>query len=587
MSRLHPGTPRNQPQAQEKDSKQEEGSKQAGIVFTWGVKIPMRDGIQLNATLYRPKDSQPTPAIFTLTPYISDSYHPRAWYFARNGYAFLLVDNRGRGNSGGVFQPCIDDQRDSYEIVEWLAQQPWCDGQVAMWGGSYAGFNQWMAAKAFPPHLKTIVPAAAAHAGVDFPIIKNIYYAYEMQWQTLVSGLTGNSNLFEEWDFWIEKFLQIYLEHRPYKELDQIVGNPSSTFQTWIEHPEQDEYWDSLSLSPEDYDRLDMPILTITGHYDDDQFGAMHYYHQHMQSKSPARVQHYLVIGPWDHGGTRTPSKEFGGLEFGDASLVDMNELHKAWYDWRLKNGPKPKFLRKLVAYYVMGAEEWKYADSLAETSNSTLHLYLNSTAGMANDVFHSGYLQENRPERSLPDSYVYDPLDTRPAELEDEHVENYLTDQRYHLNLFGNGLVYHSQPFEHDVEITGYARLTAWIALDVPDTDFQLTLSEVLPDGRHIELSYDFMRARYRRSLRQAETVTPGEINRYEFRFINFFSRRIARGSRLRLLIRSPNTIYLQKNYNSGGVVSGESASDARTAHITLYHDAEHPSCLELPVYL
>ncbi|MGW8250729.1 MAG: CocE/NonD family hydrolase, partial [Anaerolineales bacterium] len=521
-----------------------------------------------------------------MTPYIADSYHPTAWYFARHGYAFLLVDNRGRGNSGGEFEPYVHDEKDAYDVIQWLAVQPWCDGQVAMWGGSYGGFNQWMAAKSFPPQLKTIAPVAAAHAGVDFPILNNIYYAYEMQWQTLVSGRTGNNKLFEEWDFWIDKFRQLYLEQRPFTELDQVVGNPSPTFQSWIQHPEQDEHWDQMALARDEYDRLDIPILTITGHYDDDQPGAMHYYQQHMQSQSPARVQHYLVIGPWDHAGTRKPDREFGGLEFSDACLLDMNELHRQWYDWRLKYGPKPEFLKKLVAYYVMGAEQWKYADSLEETSNSKLRLYLSSYAGMANDVFYSGLLTETMPESGKPDTYTYDPLDTRPAELESEHIEDYLIDQRYHLNLFGNGLVYHSLPFEQEIEITGYARLIAWISMDVPDTDFQLTLSEILSDGRHIELAYDLQRARYRNSLRQAELVTPGEIVRYEFSFLNFFSRRISRGSRLRLLIRSPNTIYLQKNYNSGGLVSYESAADARTAHIMLYHDAEHPSCLELPVF-
>ncbi len=556
------------------------------VDLTWGVKIPMRDGVQLNATLYRPNGITGTPAIFTMTPYIANSYHERAWYFARHGYPFLLVDCRGRGNSQGEFDPFMVDEEDAHDFVEWLATQPWCDGQVAMWGGSYAGFNQWMAVKAAPAHLRTIVPAASAHAAVDFPFLKNIFYAYEMQWQTLVSGVTGNANLSEEWSFWIDKFRHLYLEGRPFKELDQIVGNTSTSFQTWVAHPQPDEYWDRIALTPAEYNRINIPILTITGHYDDDQPGAMHFYQQHMESDSPARDRHYLIIGPWDHGGTRTPSTEFGGLKFDEASLVDMNALHTAWYDWTMKGGAKPEFLNDRVAYYVTGAEEWKYAPSLEEISNRSLKLYLNSKNGSPNDVFHSGFLQAEPPTGSPPDHYTYDPLDLRPAELEREHVEDYLTDQRSHLNLFGNGLVYHSQPFDEPLEITGYAKLVAWIAIDVPDTDFQLILSEILPDGRHIELSYDFLRARYRNSLRHPELVTPGEINRYEFSFATFFSRRIAKYSRLRLIIRCPNSIYFQKNYNGGGAVNEESAVDARTAHVTLYHDAEHPSYLELPVF-
>src|SRR5438128_12692808 len=139
----------------------------------WAVKIPLRDKVELNATLYLPKSANATagrtPVIFTLTPYISDSYHARAAYFASHGYAFALVDVRGRGNSGGDFEPFANEARDGHDVVEWFAKQPFCDGKVAMWGGSYAGFDQWATAKELPPHLTTIVPAAAAHPPLDYP----------------------------------------------------------------------------------------------------------------------------------------------------------------------------------------------------------------------------------------------------------------------------------------------------------------------------------------------------------------------------------------------------------------------------------
>ena len=322
------------------------------IDFTWGVKIPMRDGKLLNATLYKPKGAEPVPVIFTLTPYISDSYHARGYYFASHGCLFAIVDSRGRGNSEGEFEPFANEGRDAHDIVEWLAGQPWCDGSVAMWGGSYAGYNQWMALKEFPPHLKTIVPAASAHAAVDFPFYKNIFTSYEIQWLTFTSGVTGNPNLFNEQAFWIEKYREMYLNHRPFHELDQIAGNMTTHFQTWLQHPTPDAYWDRMRLTEAEYDRIDIPILTITGHYDDDQPGAMHYYHQHMRSKSPAREQHYLIIGPWDHLGTRTPNQEFGGLKFGEACMLDLNKLHTEWYAWTLQGGPKPEFLKQRVAYY-------------------------------------------------------------------------------------------------------------------------------------------------------------------------------------------------------------------------------------------
>src|SRR5438045_4939395 len=166
----------------------------------WGVKIRMRDKVELNATLYLPRTKDGTlsrtPVIFTLTPYISDTYHARAVYFASHGYAFALVDVRGRGNSGGEFEPFANDPRDGYDVVEWLAKQPFCDGKLAMWGGSYAGCVQWAKAKEFPPHLATIVPAAAAHPGLDYPSYNNIGMTYDVQWFTRTSGHTAQDNLF-------------------------------------------------------------------------------------------------------------------------------------------------------------------------------------------------------------------------------------------------------------------------------------------------------------------------------------------------------------------------------------------------------
>ena len=409
-----------------------------------------------------------------------------------------------------------------------------------------------------------------------------------MRWLTFNTGANGIANLFGEESFWKEKFLEMYRSHRPFRELDQITGNISSHFQTWMQHPTPDAYWKQMWLTPEEYARIDQPILSITGHFDGDQPGAMHYYRQHMRFGTPqGKAKHYLILGPWDHPGTRTPQKQFGGLTVGDASLLDMNKLHLDWYDWTLKNGPKPDFLKDQVAYYVLGAETWKYAPSLEAISNLTKRLYLNSQDGQPNDTFHSGSLDVAPPAQAEPDRYTYDPLDVRPAEMEHEEFTNYISDQRYALNLFGNGLVYHTAPFTEATEISGYIKLELWIALDVPDTDFQVSLSEILLDGGNINLGWAMMRARYRKSLEQEKLIPPGEIIRYVLDNFNFFSRQVAKGSRLRLVISCPNSILTQKNYNSGGVVAEESAADARTAHITLYHDAEHPSCLELPLVI
>ena len=556
------------------------------VSFTWGVKIPMRDGVSLNATLFRPKDSQPTPAIFTLTPYIGDSYHARATHFAQHGYAFLLVDCRGRGNSQGEFEPFVSEGRDGHDLTAWIASQPWCDGQVTMWGGSYAGFNQWMTLKENPAQLKTIVPAAAAHAGVDFPFFANIFSTYEIQWQTLTSGVTGNQNLFEDRAFWTSVFQEWYRSQRPFAELDQVTGNLSTVFQKWITHPTPDAYWQQMWLTPAEYQRIEMPILTITGHYDGDQTGAMHYYRQHMLHGSESgKAKHFLVMGPWDHAGTRTPNAEFGGLKFGSASLVDLNKLHREWYAWTMQAGPQPEFLKERVAYYVMGADVWKYAPSLEAIPTQPKPFYLSAPNGQANDVFQAGRLSPEPPQSASKAGYVYDPLDLRIADLEKNPIDAYLTDQRFALNLFGAGLVFHSAPFEQPTEITGWVKLTAWIEMDTPDTDFEVSLGEVLEDGSFILLTGDLLRARYRQSLLEEHLVPAGEILPYTFDKFTFFSRQIAKNSRLRLVLRALNTISYEKNYNSGGQVAFEGPAQARTAHVWLHCGPGHASVLEVPV--
>ena len=277
-------------------------------------------------------------------------------------------------------------------------------------------------------------------------------------------------------------------------------------------------------------------------------------------------------------------SREVAGLKFGEASVLDLNKLHAEWYDWVMKSGKKPEFLKKRVAYYVVGAgaENWKYADSLESISNEKRTLYLDSN-GKVDGVYQSGVLAD-KPGTGA-DKWTYDPLDTRPgdAELDDDAAG--LTSQRAVMNTYGNGAIYHSAPFAEATEVTGFLKLTVWLAMDVPDTDLEAEVYEILPGGESVALTGATMRARYRESLRAEKPVTSGKTEKYVFDNFTFFSRRIAKGSRLRLFVHCPNTTGTEKNYNSGGVVALETAKDARTAHVTLVHDAELQSTLELPV--
>ena len=293
-----------------------------------------------------------------------------------------------------------------------------------------------------------------------------------------------------------------------------------------MDNPEQGEFWDSYNPTDKDFKKFKMPILTITGHYDGDQPGAMEYYHQHMKlGSAKGRQNHFLIIGPWDHGGTRVPKRKVGGLDFGEESLLDIKNVHK----------------------------EWKYIDSLKELDYSRKKLYLNSD-GNATSVFNSGSLKSDLNYKNSKDSdtYIYNPLNTKPGEIELETVvgsgyrsgDGYIIDQSFAMSIDGNGLVYHSEPFESDTEISGYVKFVAWLAMNVTDTDFIISLYEILPNGNSILLTDDQLRARYRKSLRKAEMVKPGKILKYEFDGFMFFSKQIQKDSRLRLVLKSINSI-------------------------------------------
>lgn len=569
----------------------------ADYTLSWGVKIPMRDKVELNATLYLPKSvnraSARTPTIFTLTPYISDNYHARAAYFASHGYVFALVDVRGRGNSGGEFEPFANEARDGHDIVEWLARQPFCDGKVAMWGGSYAGYDQWATAKELPPHLATIVPAAAAHPGLDFPFTNNVGIPYDIQWFTHTSGRTGQQNLFADSKFWRTKFLEAYKQYVPFRNLDTVVGYSSANFQRVVAHPMVDGYYDAMVPTADQFNKITIPILTITGQYDGDEVGALAYYRDHLAAASAdTKAKHFLVIGPWDHAGTRTPTDEVAGVKFGSAAVIDLNDLHRQWYDWTMKSGSKPDFLKKRVAYYLLAAGnagangQWQYADDFEKLTANHHPLYLDASGSGGNGAFHSGLLSE-KPAGTGADEYIYDPLDTHRGE-EVDNVDNEKTagiDQRRALSIGKDGLVYHSEPVTQETALIGCPKLTLWVSPDVPDSDIAAEVDEILPDGTSIGLWNDVRRLRYRESVRQETLVRPGETVRCDFNPGLFIARRMAKGSRLRLVVSAPNSIYFEKNYNSGGVVANETAKDARTAHVQIVHDGQHASVLDVPV--
>jgi len=242
------------------------------------VMIPLRDGIRLNAFVYRIKDQQEAqPAILSLSPYPSGKEAVVGNVYATNSYIYVYVDTRGRRESEGSFMPYEHDAQDYYDIIDWVSKQPWCNGKVATTGGSYLGFAQWQAIrkKYKHPALKAINPMVSVGFGIDFPKLNQIFYPYALQWANYVSGKEINDALFSDWQFWNDLCWNLYKNRIPFCKLDSVAGMPNPYFQKWISHPEMDNYWTGILPTKDDYKNLDIPVFTITGYYDADQLGAL------------------------------------------------------------------------------------------------------------------------------------------------------------------------------------------------------------------------------------------------------------------------------------------------------------------------
>jgi uncharacterized protein len=563
--------------------------------------IPMRDGVELEAWIFRPSHLKTkAPAVLELTQYDIDGGRNRDFItFTHRGYVFVQVYVRGRGRSGGVKSDNLGLQvgRDGYDVVEWIAKQPWSDGHVVMYGGSYVGMTQWRTAAQHPPHLAAIAPYVSIYPGWDVPNTNGIPQAWTAVILGYTSGRALNPDFIANPDYWQGKMLEQYAAYRPFSELDQAIGiaqddwwmtdehgHRLSLMKTWLDHVGNEAFNLASEPKPDDFARMTFPVITATGYFDDDQPGAFRYYKRHnAYAPTDVAARHYLILGPWDHLGTQHPMKDIEGLEIPAAAVLDMNKIHADWYDWILGRGARPELLRDRVSYFMMGADEWRYAKTLeAASSGRDLVFFLSAQEGTPADVFHSGRLAQKPPDAEPPAVIVSD-----PHELPEIEVAKYTTteDLKSQFRAFQKrAITFHSEPFVQDTEVAGQMRLKLIIQADAPDFDLWAQVLMIQADGSAIKLGEDIRRARFRNSAFKEELLKPEQIVEIPFEF-NWMARRIPAGARLRLTIAPLNSPNYQKNYNTGGRVGYEKLEDAHIAHIKVFHDAERKSRLTLPL--
>jgi uncharacterized protein len=541
------------------------------------VKIPMKDGIKLSAYVIRHKeDTMPVPVMLMISCYPGTDEWRTVQYYLRKGVAGVLVHARGKANSEGVFEPFEHEATDNYEVIDWISKQSWCNGSIGMYGGSYLGFTQWAACKKMHPALKTIVPLVAVAPGIDYPMHNNVFMSYMLRWinYTTNNKMSDAAN-FADAAYWQSLYHTNFTKGLSFARLDSLDGSPDSIFQRWLQHPAYDHFWSSMiPYTKEEFARIDIPILTVTGYFDADQRGAMYYYDMHNRyGPKNAVANHYLLIGPWDHLGAQTyPQRMIGNYKVDKEALVPVLPVVMDWFDHVLRGKSKPAILKDRVNYFVMGGA-WKHANDLAAMNADTLQFFLKG--GVEN--WHHLTSDAKAVKGSVTLGYDFR-NNNQHWQFEDVDV----LDEWYVAG--SHQFVFDSPPLQQDIEISGSPIADLFININKKDLDLYISWYEVTPDGKSFQLSKTVQRLSYLPSREKRRLVWPGQLNHFTFSNTYFFSKKIKKGSVLRLVIKPLNNPSWQKNYGTGKDINKENGDDISPLIMQIFTGKNHKSSILLP---
>ena len=560
------------------------------VKFIPNVDVPMRDGVILRADLYGPDDDLPHPVIVARTPYNKQLLDPpRPWLrFAAEGYVVVVQDCRGRFASDGVFYPFLNEMEDGYDTVEWAAVQPWSTGKTGMYGTSYLGVTQWLAAAAAPPHLTTIVPSFTAcdyHDGWTYQS-GALLLSFTTLWilGSFAMNALSRSDLPHEQKGKIGEAIrdvlddeQALMERLPLDNLPILKDhNLAPYYGDFLAHPDGDEYWSRWNIA-RFFDNISIPVLALSGWYDMFLGGTLRNF-LGMQRRAIAPQR--LVIGPWHHGRPLfgpSPNPEIG---FGVHAGMDVDGMALRWFDRWLKGVDNGADSESPLTIYTLGSNRWRTADSWPPRGVTYVEYYLHSD-GAANGLAGDGALSPIAPGAEPPDAYRYDPRKPVPTKGGGAFGYGGPWDQRG-IEARSDVLVYTSAALENDLEATGPLTVTLWAATTAKDTDFTAKLVDVAPDGRAIILADNIVRARYRDGTSKGELVEPGKAYRYTIDLYGI-SNVFKKGHRIRVDVSSSNFPRFDRNPNTGRPVAAE--TELVPAAQTVFHDSQRPSHVRLPV--
>jgi putative CocE/NonD family hydrolase len=370
--------------------------------------------------------------------------------------------------------------------------------------------------------------------------------------------------------------------HLPLNTMQQLVGRHARFYDDWLAHPDYDAYWKPLDAE-EHFDKIKIPVHTFGGWFDIFSQGTLRGYvgMSHKGGSDAARRLSNIVIGPWGHG----PSQKYGALDFGPDANVDPNVIQLRWYDYFLKGIDNGLAAEPPVKLFVMGRNEWVYEREypLARTQYKPLYF---ASGGAANGARGDGRLTWDKPKGASPaDRFRYDPDDPVPS-LGGNNCCGTPTpagpmDQRP-IEGRRDVLLYTSDVLQEEVEATGPVKVVLFAASDAVDTDFVAKLVDVHPDGSSYNMAEGILRARYRDSLSQPSLLKPGQVYRLEIDLVGT-SIAFQKGHRIRVHVTSSHFPQFDRNPNTGAVFG--TTSEVKVAQQTVYHDAERPSHVLLPM--
>jgi len=573
------------------------------VTFDYNVPIMMRDGVTTYADVFRPSAEGRVPTLLQRTPYDKSAPANRtgtldAIRAASHGFAVVVQDVRGRYTSEGDFYTFFNEINDGRDSIEWVASQSWSDGQVGMYGVSYVGATQWLAAKSGAPALKGIAPGVTASdyhegwawQGGAFELGFNLSWAVgaltAANWTNISQRLRLHD---EDADTLIaaKDDLDRWFRYMPMKDMPRLKDGLARYYYDWLEHPEYDDYWKRVSIE-ESHADIAIPAYNFGGWYDIFLGGTIRNYARmrELGATAAARDGQRLTIGPWVHGGA--PPSVSGEYNFGTraaGAAIDLMGEMLRFYDYVLLGEDNGFENDKPVRLFVMGENRWRREDAWPLARAETVSYYLHS-GGRANSLNGDGALSRETPADQPPDVYLYNPLNPVPTVggglcCDPAFMASGAYDQRW-VEGRDDVLVYSTPPLEADVEVTGPVSVTLFASTNASDTDFTAKLVDVEPSGYARNLTDGIIRARYRNGRGPASFIQPGRVYEYAIDLwatSNLFKK----GHRIRVEISSSNFPRFDRNANTGDEIGADAAFVP--ALQTVHHAAEYPSRVELPV--